>query len=137
MYFGTQQNSRQVVQVMRGLGLKVFVSHTLCEALQIADNQQIDSLVLDSIDHMQAVRAHVNLAGVPILLLSASGSIKDISKYLAQPTVTCIYTMPINPSDFYLALTASFLSDEAAKWQAIPLDMLRIVVNSQQVMSPG
>src|SRR5436190_22326002 len=99
--------------MMRGLGLSVFVTHTLTDALKTSDEQSIDTVVLDTVDHVCPVRAHVRLSGIAIILLTTSGTIKDLNKSLAEPGISCIYTTPTNPVDLYPPLMAALLSHQA------------------------
>ena len=124
LYLDSQNDNTGVAEIMRGLGLRVFVAHTLAYALKISDEQSIDTVVLDTVDHVRPVRAHVTLNGVAIILLTTSGTIKDLNKSLAEPGISCIYTTPTNPVDLYPPLMAALLSDHATQWEGIPFDVL-------------
>ena len=114
----------ELQKLMRGFGLKVFVTHTLAHAFKTSDEQSIDTVVLDAVDHVHPVRAHVRLSGVAIILLTTSGTIKDLNKSLAEPGISCIYTTPTNPVDLYPPLMAALLLDQTAQSERIPFDVL-------------
>ena len=124
LYLDSQNDSTGVAEIMRGLGLRVFVAHTLAYAFKISDEQSIDTVVLDAVDHVRPLRAHIRLNGVAIILLTTSGTIKDLDKSLAEPGISCIYTTPTNPVDLYPPLMAALLSDHAAQSEGIPFDVL-------------
>ena len=124
LYLDSQHDNTGVAEMMRGLGLRIFVTHTLAHAFKTSDEQSIDTVVLDSVDHVRPVRSHVRLSGVAIILLTTSGTIKDLNKSLAEPGISCIYTTPTNPLDLYPPLMAALLSDQAALCEGIPFDVL-------------
>ena len=124
LYLDFQHDNTGVAEIMRGLGLKVFVTHTLAHAFETSDEQSIDTVVLDAVDHVRPVRAYVRLSGVAIILLTTSGTIKGLNKSLAEPGISCIYTTPTSPVDLYPPLMAALLSDQTAQWEGIPLDVL-------------
>ena len=124
LYLDSQHDSTGVAEMMRGLGLRVFVTHTLAHAFNTSDEISIDTVVLDAVDHVCPVRAHVRLSDVAIILLTTSGTIKDLNKGLAEPGISCIYTTPTNPVDLYPPLMAALLSDQAAQLEGIPYDVL-------------
>lgn len=124
LYLDSKQDKTGVAEMIRHLGLKVFVAHTLAQAFKTSDEQSIDVVVLDAVDQVRPVRAHVRLSGVAIILLTTSGTIKDLNKSLAEPGISCIYTTPTNAVDFYPPLMAALLLDQAVQTDGILFDVL-------------
>lgn len=130
LYLDSEHDNTGVAEMMSRLGLKVFVAHTLAHALNTSNEQSIDTVVLDAVDYVSPVRAHIRLSDVAIILLTTSGTIKNLNKSLAEPGISCIYTTPTNPVDLYLPLMTALLSDQAAQSDGIPLDVLLAEDNS-------
>ena len=129
LYLDSEHDSTGVAEMMRHLGLKVFVTHTLDDAFKISDEHKIDTVVLDSIALVRPLRSHVSLSSVSIILLTTSGTIKDLNKSLAEPSISCIYTTPTNPVDLSQPLIASLRSYQAGPLERIAFDVLLVEDN--------
>jgi PleD family two-component response regulator len=129
LYLDSNHDSTEVAEMIRYLGLKVFVVHTLEAAFRTSDERKIDTVVLDSIDLVRPIRSHVRLSGVSIILLTTSGTIKGLDESLAEPSISCIYTTPTNPVDLAPPLIASLLLDHAAPLDGIAFDVLLVEDN--------
>jgi osomolarity two-component system, sensor histidine kinase NIK1 len=125
LYLDSQFDETGAADMMRNLGLQVFVTHTLAEAFTVSFEQSFDTVVVDVVEFVRPIRAHARLSGLPIVLLSKSGPIKDLNKSLAELGISCIYTTPTNPVDLYPPLATALQSkEEAAKVEGMPFDVL-------------
>jgi CheY-like chemotaxis protein len=129
LYLDSEHDSTGVAEMIRHLGLEVFVAHTLQEAVTTFGKHQIDTVVLDSIDLVRPLRSHIELSDVSIILLTTSGTIKDLNKSLAEPGISCIYTTPTSSVDFSPPLVASLLLDRVASLDGIAFDILLVEDN--------
>ena len=129
IYLDSEHDTTGVAEMIRNLGLKVFVAHTLDTAFKISDENKIDTVVLDSINLVRPIRTHVSLSDVSIILLTTSGTIKDLNESLAEPSITSIYTTPTTPVDMSPPLIASLLLDHAAPLDGIAFDVLLVEDN--------
>lgn len=125
LYLDSHFDTTGATELMRSLGLQVFVTHSQAEAFRISFEQSFDTVVVDAVDFVRPVRAHARLSGLPIVLLSKSGPIRDLNKSLAELGISCIYTTPTNHVDLYPPLMTALQSkEEAAKVDGMPFDVL-------------
>ena len=125
LYVDSQYDETGAAELMRSLGLQVTVAHTQVEAFTLSFERSFDTVVVDAVDFVRPVRSHPRLAGVPSVLLTPSGPIKDLNKSLAELGISCIYTTPTNPVDIYPPLMTALQSrEEAAKVDGTPFDVL-------------
>jgi osomolarity two-component system sensor histidine kinase NIK1 len=124
LYLDVRHDKTGAAELMRRLGLTVFVTHSLADAIKTSDEQPIDIVVLDGVDQVRPVRAHVSLSGVPFVLLTTSGTIKNLNESLAEPGISCIYTTPTTLVDLYPPLLTALLLGPAAQSDEILFDIL-------------
>lgn len=125
LYVDSYYDDTGAAELMRTLGLEVSVVHSQADAFKISSEKAFDTVVVDSVEFVRPLRAHVRLGGLPIVLLCQAGPIKDLNKSLAELGISCIYTTPTNPVDIYPPLMAALQSkEEAAKVDGIPFDVL-------------
>jgi two-component system, sensor histidine kinase and response regulator len=125
LYLDCHYDETGAANVMRSLGLKVKVVHSLDEAFAASFETSFDTVVLDAADCVRPVRIHSKLSGLPVVLLTPPGPIKDLNKSLAEMGISCIYTTPTNPVDIYQPLASALQSrEEAAKVEGMPFDVL-------------
>ena len=125
LYLDSNYDDTGAVDVMNNLGLNVTTVHSQPEAFKISFDQSFDTVVVDSVDYVRPVRAHARLSSIPIVLLTPSGPIRDLNKYLAELGISCIYTTPTNPVDLSPPLMMALQSkEEAAKVDGMPFDVL-------------
>jgi len=129
LYLDSEYDSSGVAEMIQNLGLRVFVAHTLEAAFKISNEQKIDTMVLDSIDLICPLRSNIDLREVSIILLTTSGTIKDLDQSLAEPGISCIYTTPTTSVDLLPPLIASLMLDHVAPLEGIMLDILLIEDN--------
>ena len=129
LYLDSEYDSSGVAEMIQNLGLRVFVAHTLEAAFKISNEQKIDTMVLDSINLICSLRSNIDLREVSIILLTTSGTIKDLDQSLAEPSISCIYTTPTNSVDLLPPLIASLMLDHVAPLKGIMLDILLIEDN--------
>jgi osomolarity two-component system sensor histidine kinase NIK1 len=129
LYLDSEYDSSGVAEMIQNLGLRVFVAHTLEAAFKISNEQKIDTVVLDSIDLICSLCSNIDLREVSIILLTTSGTIKDLDQSLAEPSISCIYTTPTNSVDLLPPLIASLMLDHVAPLKGIMLDILLIEDN--------
>jgi osomolarity two-component system sensor histidine kinase NIK1 len=128
LYLDSEHDTTGVAEMIRNIGLKVFVAHTLETAFKISEEEKIDTVVLDSIDLVRPLRSHVRLSSVSIIL-TTSGTIKDLNKSLAEPSISCIYTTPTSAVDLSPPLMAALLLDHATPLDGIACDVLLVEDN--------
>src|ERR1700735_108251 len=80
LYLDSQFDETGAADMMRNLGLRVFVTHTWAEAFAVSFEQSFDTVVVDVVEFVRPIRAHARLSGLPIVLLSKSGPIRDLNK---------------------------------------------------------
>ena len=124
LYLDVEFDKTGAAEMMRRLGLRVFVTHTLADAFKTSDEQPIDIVVLDGVDQVRPIRAHVSLSGVSIVLLTTSGTIKNLNESLAEPGISCIYTTPTTLVDLYPPLMTALLLGPAAQSDEVLFDIL-------------
>lgn len=124
LYLDVEHDKTGAGELMRRMGLTVFVIHTLADAVKTSAEQSIDLVVLDTVHQVRAVRSHVSLSGVSIVLLTTSGTIKNLNESLAEPGISCIYTTPTTLVDLYPPLMTALLMDPAAQSDEVLLDIL-------------
>jgi osomolarity two-component system, sensor histidine kinase NIK1 len=125
LYLDSQYDDTGAADLMRSLGLVVSVAHSQPEAFKVSLDKSFDTVVVDAVDFVRPVRFHSRLSGLPTVLLTKSGPIKDLNKSLAELGISCIYTTPTNPVDIYPPLMAALQSkEEAAKSDGMPFDVL-------------
>lgn len=124
LYLDVGYDKTGAAELMRRLGLNVFVIHTLAEAIKTSDEHSIDIVVLDTVDQVRPLRAHVSLSSVSIVLLTTSGTIKNLNESLAEPGISCIYTTPTTLVDLYPPLMTALLLDPAARSDEVFFDIL-------------
>ena len=129
LYLDSEHDTTGVAEMIRNIGLKVFVAHTLETAFKVSEEEKIDTVVLDSIDLVRPLRSHVRLSSVSIILLTTSGTIKDLDKSLAEPSISCIYTTPTSAVDLSPPLMAALLLDHATPLDGIACDVLLVEDN--------
>src|SRR5579862_5853562 len=110
LYLDSHIDQTGAADLMRNFGLNVSVVHSLDDAFEISYNQSFDTVVLDSVDCVRPVRIHSRLSGLPVVLLTPSGPIRDLNKSLAELGISCIYTTPTNPVDIYQPLMSALQS---------------------------
>lgn len=125
LYLDSHVDETGAVDVMRSLGLQVQVVRSKEEAFKVSFEESFDTVVLDTVDCVRPVRVHSQLSGIPVVLLTPSGPIKDLNKSLAELGISCIYTTPTNFIDIYPPLMSALKSkEEAAKVEGMPFDVL-------------
>jgi osomolarity two-component system, sensor histidine kinase NIK1 len=125
LYLDSLIDESGAADLMRSLGLKVYVTHSQSEAFKESFEQAFDTVVVDDVDFVRPVRTHPRLSASPIVLLTKSGPIRDLNKSLAELGISCIYTTPTNYVDIYPPLLSALQSrEEAAKVDGMPFDVL-------------
>jgi len=125
LYLDSHVDETGAVDVMRSLGLQVHVVRSKEEAFKVSFEESFDTVVLDAVDCVRPVRVHSQLSGIPVVLLTPSGPIRDLNKSLAELGISCIYTTPTNFIDIYPPLMSALQSkEEAAKVEGMPFDVL-------------
>jgi len=125
LYIDSHYDQTGAADIMRSLGLRVRVVHSQEEAFNASYEDTFDTVVLDAVDSVRPVRIHQRLSGLPVVLLTPPGPIKDLNKSLAEMGISCIYTTPTNPVDIYQPLmTALQTREEAAKVDGMPFNVL-------------
>jgi osomolarity two-component system, sensor histidine kinase NIK1 len=125
LYLDSQYDDTGAADLMRSLGLQVFVVHSQSEAFRVSFEKSFDTVVVDAVDFVRPVRSHAKLTSLPTVLLSKAGLIKDLNKSLAELGISCIYTTPTNPVDLYPPLITALQSkEEAAKVDGMPFYIL-------------
>jgi osomolarity two-component system, sensor histidine kinase NIK1 len=124
LHLDVQHDKTGVAEMMRSLGLTVFVTHTLADATKTSDEQSFDIVVLDSFDQVRPVRAYVRLSGAAIILLTTSGTIKNLNESLAEPGISCIYTTPTTLVDLYPPLMAALLLNPTSQSDEMVFNVL-------------
>jgi len=125
LYLDSQHDDTGAADLMRSLGLVVSVVHSQPEAFKFSFEKAFDTVVVDEVDFVRPVRSHSRLGGLPTVLLTKSGPIKDLNKSLAELGISCIYTTPTNPVDLCPPLMTALQSkEEAAKVDGMPFDVL-------------
>ena len=125
LYLDSQHDDTRAADLMRSVGLQVSVVHSQTDAFRVSFEKSFDTVVVDAVDFVRPVRSHAKLSGLPTVLLSKSGPIKDLNKSLAELGISCIYTTPTNPVDLCPPLISALQSrEEAAKVDGMPFDVL-------------
>jgi len=124
LYLDVGYDKTGAAELMRCLGLNVFVIHTLAEAIKTSNEHSIDIVVLDTVAQVHPLRAHVSLSSVPIVLLTTSGTIQNLHESLAESGISCIYTTPTTLVDLYPPLLTALLLDPGARSDEVFFDIL-------------